>query len=636
MRKGSLQFAAALLGGCVMTATFAAEPSMVLAKPANEPAAAGAGEDAVFLAQQRAEESRLRKERAAYPGYFKHAYARYPRIPAGTLEAIAYAQSRWQQLRPEQIDSEPQHQHMPRAYGMMGLYHGGGFADQVADGAALLRTTVDRVKRDPSTNILAAAALLDRELRGVQIDDIASIAPALSRYAGFAPTASTVQDYARASFAFDVLLALDRGVDDRGIRVPERAVAWEKAFAPDTLVKLHAPFVRLDVQRDRIETEAYAIDPASEQLQRKAEGAAATPGSLMQAASPDYGPALWVASPNYSSRGGVAIREAVIHTMQGSYAGSISWFQNPSSQVSAHYLIRSSDGQITQMVREANKAWHASSHNPYSLGIEHEGYVNNASWYTTAMYNASSALVRTWCGRYAGIVCSTAYDGPASGGVVVLPDSIDIKGHQHLSGATHTDPGINWNWGRYYDLLNPGSSTTTVLDSFESSVGHFVTSPTYSGSTTGIASSSSAMRYCSLSHNGNCSLQVKLVDNASSTAAWAVRLLSGSGNPGSNTALSRSTGKIGFWVYAAGSGAQVAVGIDDSDGTERSSLRSLAANTWTYVEWTLSDAAQWNAWAGNANGAITAATVKLDAVWLFHANTSYTLNVYVDNVQYKH
>jgi len=51
------------------------------------------------------------------------------------------------------------------------------------------------------------------------------------------------------------------------------------------------------------------------------------------------------------------------------------------------------------------------------------------------------------------------------------------------------------------------------------------------------------------------------------------------------------------------------------------------------VEWKLFDSAQWNAWAGGANGAITASTVKLDAVWLYHANTSYTVNTYIDNVQ---
>src|SRR3546814_9075707 len=72
--------------------------------------------------------------------------------------------------------------------------------------------------------------------------------------------------YARASFAFDVLLGLDLGVDDNGIRVPERAVEWERAFPADMLVRLNAPLVRLDPDNDVVETEAFAIDPRTEQL----------------------------------------------------------------------------------------------------------------------------------------------------------------------------------------------------------------------------------------------------------------------------------------------------------------------------------------------------------------------------------
>lgn len=37
----------------------------------------------------------------------------------------------------------------------------------------------------------------------------------------------------------------------------------------------------------------------------------------------------------------------MIHVTQGSYAGTISWFKDAAAQVSAHYVIRSSDGQIT-------------------------------------------------------------------------------------------------------------------------------------------------------------------------------------------------------------------------------------------------------------------------------------------------
>src|SRR3546814_21113015 len=76
-------------------------------------------------------------------------YTRYPRIPAGTLEALAYSQSRWHQLRPDRSD-EPRHGDMPRAWGVMGLYAGEGFADQVGEAAALLGTTPERVKRNPA------------------------------------------------------------------------------------------------------------------------------------------------------------------------------------------------------------------------------------------------------------------------------------------------------------------------------------------------------------------------------------------------------------------------------------------------------------------------------------------------------
>jgi len=38
--------------------------------------------------------------------------------------------------------------------------------------------------------------------------------------------------------------------------------------------------------------------------------------------------------------------------------------------------------------------------------------------------------------------------------------------------------------------------------------------------------------------------------------------------------------------------------------------------------------------AGNANGAITTSTVKLDAIWLFRdQDTSFDVNMYIDEVQ---
>jgi N-acetyl-anhydromuramyl-L-alanine amidase AmpD len=80
-------------------------------------------------------------------------------------------------------------------------------------------------------------------------------------------------------------------------------------------------------------------------------------------------------SANYSnySRTAADIGYVVVHTTQGSYSGTISWFQNSSASVSAHYVVRSSDGQVTQMVLEEDVGWHAGSwsYNLASVGIEH-------------------------------------------------------------------------------------------------------------------------------------------------------------------------------------------------------------------------------------------------------------------------
>ncbi|WP_225765484.1 peptidoglycan recognition family protein [Stenotrophomonas sp. Marseille-Q4652] len=612
-------------------------------------------EDAL-LAHLQQEEAELRPQRQVFQRHFRQAYARYPSIPAGTLEAIAFVQSRWQHLQPDTPLQAEAHHHMPAAHGVMGLYAGDGFADQVGEAARLLGVPAERVRADALTNILGAAALLDAQIRhdlpqAGRADRLGrpasvtpeAIRPALMRYAGFSPSpaaaaqASAVGEYARTSFAYDVLLAMDRGVDDRGIVVPERAIAWEDAFDVPQLVKLRAPMLRLDVANDRVETEAYVVDPVSETL-RERHAASVGPATDATIQSTDYGPAIWdpASASNYTASRSSSISAVTLHTAQGSYAGTISWFKNASAQVSAHYVIRSSDGQVTQMVRDAHTAWHVRNQNSYTLGIEHEGYVNNSSWYTSAMYNASAALVRNFCSKYSAISCTSAYKGAASSGINVQPDSVRIKGHQHFSGQTHTDPGINWNWASYYSLLNPGSGggsgTTKILDSFESSVGHFTTSPAYSGSTTGISTASTTTRDCTTRKNGSCSLRVLLKDNTSTTAAWNVRLLSGTGTPGSNTTLSRANGSIGFWVWTGGSGVSVGVGIDDSDGTERSTSKAIPANTWTYVSWSLTDSSQWNAWV-SGNGAITAGSVTLDAIWLYRANTSYDVNVYIDDVQ---
>lgn len=145
-------------------------------------------------------------------------------------------------------------------------------------------------------------------------------------------------------------------------------------------------------------------------------------------------------------RGPEPIDYVVVHVTQGSWSSAISWFQDPVSDVSANYVIRSSDGKRAQCVRDRDSAWHAGNwtYNQKSIGIEHEGYVDNPHWFTERMYRSSARLVAFLADRW-GIPLSRTH----------------IIGHNEVPGSDHTDPGPYWDWQRYmayvyqYALLGP-------------------------------------------------------------------------------------------------------------------------------------------------------------------------------------
>ncbi len=309
-------------------------------------------------------------------------------VPASLTLAVAYTETRWQ--LPETHAGADDH--MPALVGVGGLRPWLAI-DPVGVAADSLGVDRDALSDDPALSLLGTAAVLRRlaEARGAvpAADDPGGWREVLGDYAGLD------NEGARDSYANEVLGWISRGVSGIGADGEE--------------IVLHASTVR---GPDGI-------------------GAARAYGGA------EYGPARWVASPNYNSRGGTTIDRIVIHTTQGSYAGAISWFQNRSSEVSAHYVIRSSDGEVTQMVREANRAWHVGTWNSRSIGIEHEGYVADPGrWYTDAMYRSSAALTRHLCNKY---------------GIPI--DRTHIIGHSEAAGATHTDPGSGWDWNRYMALV---------------------------------------------------------------------------------------------------------------------------------------------------------------------------------------
>ncbi|MER7204705.1 N-acetylmuramoyl-L-alanine amidase [Streptomyces sp. CB01635] len=129
----------------------------------------------------------------------------------------------------------------------------------------------------------------------------------------------------------------------------------------------------------------------------------------------------------------------IIHVTQETYADALAIFQNPAKKVSAHYVVRSSDGHIAQCVRERNIAWHAGNwdYNTRSIGIEHEGWVDQPEYFTDALYQSSANLTAAICAKYG-----------------IPMDRQHILGHYEVPGTDHTDPGPYWDWSRYIRMVN--------------------------------------------------------------------------------------------------------------------------------------------------------------------------------------
>ncbi|MEU8255663.1 N-acetylmuramoyl-L-alanine amidase [Micromonospora inaquosa] len=317
-------------------------------------------------------------------------------VPRDLLVAVAYGESR--------LDGHDGLPSQANGYGVMHLVSN-PTQHSLERAATLTGEPVDRLRSVTSANVRGGAAVLrdladDEGLTGGARDRLSAWYPVVARYSA-AVNASTARLY--ADHVYDLLRA--------GI-----------AAGP---VRVAAQPLRPDLGR-------YAdVAPA---------GAA---GANAAAAVPEYAPARWVSaySGNYQAGRSARITTVVVHVTQGSYAGTVSWFQNPTAGVSAHYVVKSSNGEITQMVREGDTAYHARSANPYAVGIEHEGFVDNPAWFTDAMYRSSAALTRYLCDKYG------------------LPKTrAAIRGHNEMPGNDHTDPGPNWNWNYYISLVNAGGS----------------------------------------------------------------------------------------------------------------------------------------------------------------------------------
>jgi len=398
--------------------------------------------------------------------YFAEAYAMYPTIPKGMIEAVAYTSTRFYNVP---MSEDTSCAGVPRYLGVMGLiFDGKGYFHENGILISTLSGISELSLREPSARqqILAWAGAFDAlahqmGISGKKAERYVPVLIALSEIPW--QEGDQTNAFAMNSHLYSVLSFLKDTywADVCGFDVAEFDMS--KVFAPNTLNILQSKKVEIS-PKGVSDTKGHWMESMG----------------LKSTLSTDYAPAIEdLTTCNYSSRNGVAVSAYVLHTVQGSYAGCISWFKNCSAQASTHYVMKSSDGQVTQMVLEVNKAWHVRDENPYTIGTEMEGYVSSASWYTEAVYTSHANLVRDVCNSGYGInplrtlYRDTLDDGTALDyGVHVLAGSsycTKIAGHQHYPNNDHTDPGNFWCWDYFFRKLN----NTTPVTTYTTASGNF-------------------------------------------------------------------------------------------------------------------------------------------------------------------
>jgi len=379
---------------------------------------------------------------------FSTAYQQHPEIPRGFLEAISYTHTRFHDpSNEEQISCAG----IPIPYGIMGVYEDGqnyfienGKRIESLSGISI-STQKNSVPAQVEAYAVACASLI--QSYAVNGENTPELIYNLMWELSEIPREGSINMFAFESSVLEVFRFLTDESQAATYGFPLYEINIKDFFGNNNYAVLTASLVTIDSTGIK----------NHENTQYRA-------GNTLK--SLNYGPALWNAAPscNYSGRNGSQISAVTIHTVQGTYAGAISWGLNCNAQVSYHYVVRSSDGQVTQMVLESNKAWHVGNENSYTVGIEHEGYVSNAAWYTPSLYQSSANLVKDITQSGYGINPKRTYDGVGSTSTQLLGNCIRIKGHQHYANQSHTDPGIHWNWNKFYGLINDTYNPTILTN----------------------------------------------------------------------------------------------------------------------------------------------------------------------------
>ncbi|MFG2635701.1 N-acetylmuramoyl-L-alanine amidase [Streptomyces sp. NPDC048362] len=362
---------------------------------------------------------------------FEQAAAEYG-VPLPVLLAVAYHESAWDAHAGEHSTSG--------GYGPMHLTDVTARMLATGDAGAVGRADLAKLASAPSLHTLRAAARLTGLPAGrLRADEAANIRAGAALLASYAK--GTVGGTPKDPGKWYAAVARYSGSSEQRAA---RAFA-DRVFAT---IEKGAHETTRDGQHINLPP-SPGVRPATSQLSVLRLRTTATADGTECPATIDcaFLPAA-VANGQVSNRpaNGIRIDSIVIHDTESSYDAAINTFQKPGGG-SAHYVIRSSDGAVTQMVPTKDISFQAGNYstNLHSIGIEHEGYAAaGGTWYTEAEYETSAELVRYLADRFG-----------------IPLDRQHILGHDNVPGPNsatvsgmHWDPGPSWDWERFMRLLH--------------------------------------------------------------------------------------------------------------------------------------------------------------------------------------
>lgn len=156
----------------------------------------------------------------------------------------------------------------------------------------------------------------------------------------------------------------------------------------------------------------------------------------------DYAGATAAPSPNFGERAGGRTPDIILlhYTGMETADGALKWLCAPESQVSCHYFVYE-DGRVEQLVREADRAWHAGKSfwkgetdiNSASIGIEiaNAGHPGGLPDFPDAQVAAVVELCRD-CGKR----------------WQIAPER--VLAHSDVAPVRKVDPGEKFPWERLH------------------------------------------------------------------------------------------------------------------------------------------------------------------------------------------